>query len=254
MGRLGRASALAAAVTFSFLVSACVHEGEDTEVGSNGTAVMAVTETLSPLLYASALVGLTPAKLAKEEENSPLPGQDSVKAYTDSEGWKGIQVRCTFRSLAALDAAEMARSAQDNGPGLFSSFSIEQSGSQWALDAKVDVSAITLMVTSASGTSKTTAPVKGITRADMAQIGMEISVSFQLPGQIVSDNATSVKGSVLTWDLLSQVYTLHAVTTTAASATTTTVPAVVTTTSVPAAATTTSVPPAVTTTSAPAAG
>jgi hypothetical protein len=220
---------------------------------------MAVTETLSPLLYASALVGLTPAKLAKEEENSPLPGQDSVKAYTDSEGWKGIQVRCTFRSLAALDAAEMARSAQDNGPGLFSSFSIEQSGSQWALDAKVDVSAITLMVTSASGTSKTTAPVKGITRADLAQVGIEISVSFRLPGRIVSDNATSVSGSVMTWDLLSQVYTLHAVTTTAAPAAATTTTVAVTTTTVavtttmaPAAATTTTT--AVTTTTAALAG
>jgi hypothetical protein len=150
-----------------------------------------------------------------------------------------------------LNAAEVG--SLGDSPGLFSSFSITQSGSQWALAAKVDVPGITNLITVASGKSKTTGS-KGITRADMAQIGMEISVSFQLPGQIVSDNATSVKGSVLTWDLLSQVYTLHAVTTTAASATTTTVPAVVTTTSVPAAATTTSVPPAVTTTSAPAAG
>jgi hypothetical protein len=254
MGRFGRASAAAAAAAaFGLLVSGCVHEGQDIVVGSNGAAEMVVTETLSPVIYdeASALGDITPAKLAKEESQSPLPGQDSVKLYTDSEGWKGIQVKCSVHSLSALDAAEVG--PLGDSPGLFSSFSITQSGSQWALAAKVDVPGITNLITVASGKSKTTGS-KGITRADMAQIGMEISVSFQLPGQIVSDNATSVKGSVLTWDLLSQVYTLHAVTTTAASATTTTVPAVVTTTSVPAAATTTSVPPAVTTTSAPAAG
>jgi hypothetical protein len=238
MERLGRASAIAAAVTISLFVSGCLHEGQDTVVGSNGTGYMVLIETLSPLVYASAAVeGLTPAKLVKEEAKSPLPAQDSVEAYTDSEGWKGIRVQCTFHSLAALDAAEIAQSDRDNSPGLFSLFSIAHRRSQWVLDATVDVSAITDIGAVTSGTSKTTEP-KGITRADMAQIGIEVSVSFRLPGQIVSDNATSVNGSVMIWDLLSQVYTLHAVTTTAApvSVTTTTAPASVTTTTAPAAA------------------
>jgi hypothetical protein len=215
----------------------------NTVVGSDGTAQMVMTETISPVIYdyASSFGDITPAKLAKEESKSPLPGQDSVKVYTDSEGWKGIQVRCTFHSLGALDAAEMAPGG--NSTSLFSSFSITQNGSQWALDAKVNVPGITDLITLESGRSKTTES-RGITRADMAQIGIEISVSFQLPGQIVSDNATSVNGSVMTWDLLSQVYQLHALTTTSASvgSTTTSAPAAVTTTSAPAAVTTTSTP------------
>jgi hypothetical protein len=233
MDRLRRASALVAAATFGLLVSGCVHEGQDTAVGSNGTADMVVTETLSPLVFASSAVdGLTPAKFVKEEAKSPLPGQDSVTVYTDSEGWKGIQVRCTFHSLAALDAAEIAKSGQDSGAGLFSLFSIVQHGSQWVLDAKVDVSAITGLGAVSSGTPETTDENSGITRADLAQVGIKVGISFQLPGQIVSDNATSVNGSVMTWDLLSQVYTLHAVTTTSpATLPTTTAP--VTTTTVP---------------------
>ncbi len=156
--------------------------------------------------YAGSFGDITPAKLAKEESKSPLPGQGSVKVYTDSEGWERIQVRCTFHSLGALDAAEMAHGGTSTG--LFSSFSITQNASQWALDAKVNVPGITDLITLESGRSKTTES-RGITRADMAQIGIEISVSFQLPGQIVSDNATSVSGSVMTWDLLSQVYQLQ---------------------------------------------
>jgi hypothetical protein len=251
MDRFGRASAIAAAVAFSFFVSGCVHDAEDTVVGSNGTAEMVLTETISPVVYASASIfdDITPAKLAVEAKKSPLPGQYSVKAYTGSEGWKGIEVLCAFHSLGALDAAEMASGGE--GDHLFSSFSITQSASQWALDAKVDVAGITDLISVTSGKS-TTKESRGITRADMAQIGVEINVSFQLPGQIVSDNATSVKGSVMTWDLLSQVYSLHALTTTSASAatTTTSLPAAVTTTSVPAGVTTTTVPAAVTTTSA----
>jgi hypothetical protein len=217
MDRLGRASTVVAVVTFSFLVSGCLHEGQDTVVGSNGTADVVLDETLSPVVWASAdLDGLTPAKLAKEVAKSPLPAQDSVSVYTDPEGWKGIQILCTFHSLAALGAAEIAHSPGDS-PGFFSSFSIGQSGSQWALDAKVDVSAITGIAGVTYGKSKATSP-KGITRADLAQIGVEVSVSFRLPGQVVSDNATSVNGSVMTWDLLSQVYVLHAVTTTAVPA------------------------------------
>jgi hypothetical protein len=209
-------------------------------VGSNGTAEMVLTETLSPVVYASAgfLGGLTPAKLAKEEAKSPLPGQDSVSAYTGPQDWKGIQVRCTFHSLAALDAAETDHSAQENSLPLFSSFSIAQTGNQWVLDAKVNVRAITNIYTITVGTSKTTKS-KGITRADLAQIGIEVSVSFRLPGQIVSDDATSVSGSVMTWNLLGQVYTLHAVTTTAVPPTLTTTTAllagVTSTTAVPAA-------------------
>ena len=249
MNRFGRASAIAAAVGFSVLVSGCVHEGMNTIVGSDGTAQMVMTETISPVIYdyAGSFGNITPAKLAKEESKSPLPGQDSVKVYTGSEGWKGIQVRCTFHSLGALDAAEMAPGS--NGTGLFSSFSITQNASQWVLDAKVNVRGITDLITLESGKSKT-AESRGITRADMAQIGIEIGVSFQLPGQIVSDNATSVNGSVMTWDLLSQVYSLHAVSTTSASvgSTTTSVPAAVTTTSSSPAATTTSTSAAVTTT------
>jgi hypothetical protein len=253
MNRFGRASAVAAAVAFSVLVSGCVHEGLSTVVASNATAQMVVTETLSPVIYDEAGVfgDITPAKLVQEESKSPLPGQDSVKLYTDPEGWKGIQVTCTVHSLAALDAAEVG--SLGDSPGLFSSFSITQTGSQWALAAKVNVPGITDMITIAAGKTKKSES-RGITRADMAQIGMEIRVSFQLPGQIVSDNATSVKGSVMTWDLLSQVYTLHAITTTSGSAatTTTSVPAAVTTTSAPTASTTTSSPTALTTTSAPA--
>src|SRR5271170_5204145 len=129
MNRFGRASAIGAAVGFSLLVSGCVHEGLNTVVGSNGTAQMVITETISPVVYDSTglVGGLTPAKLAMEERKTPLPGQDSVKAYTDSEGWKGIQVRCAFHSLSALDAAEMATGSE--GDHLFSSFSITQSGS-----------------------------------------------------------------------------------------------------------------------------
>ena len=97
------------------------------------TAQMVMTETISPVIYdyAGSFGDITPAKLAKEEAKSPLPGQDSVKVYTDAEGWKGIQVRCTFHSLGALDAAEIAPGS--NGTGLFSSFSITQNASQWAL-------------------------------------------------------------------------------------------------------------------------
>ena len=104
MNRFGRASAIAAAVGFSVLVSGCVHEGMSTVVGSDGTAQMVMTETISPVIYdyAGSFGDITPAKLAKEESKSPLPGQDSVKVYTGSEGWKGIQVRCTFHSLACL--------------------------------------------------------------------------------------------------------------------------------------------------------
>jgi len=228
----------------------------NTVVGSDGTAQMVMTETISPVVYdyAGSFGDITPAKLAKEESKSPLPGQDSVKVYTDPEGWKGIQVRCTFHSLGALDAAEMAPGSNGSS-GLFSSFSITQNASQWVLDAKVNVRGITDLITVESGKSKTTES-RGITRADMAQIGIEIGVSFQLPGQIVSDNATSVNGSVMTWDLLSQVYSLHAVSTTSPSvgSTTTSVPAAVTTTSSPAAVTTTSTAAAVTTTTAPATG
>jgi phosphatidylinositol mannoside-binding LppM-like protein len=242
MNRFGRASAIAAAVGFSALVSGCVHEGMNTVVGTDGKAQMVMTETISPVIYdyAGSFGDITPAKLAKEESKSPLPGQDSVRVYTDAEGWKGIQVRCTFHSLGALDAAEMAPG--NNGTGLFSSFSITQNASQWVLDAKVNVRGITDLITTESGKSKTTEP-RGITRAEMAQIGIEIGVSFQLPGQIVSDNATSVNGSVMTWDLLSQVYSLHAVNTTSASVGSTT-------TSVPNAGTTTSTSAAVTTTTA----
>jgi hypothetical protein len=251
MNRFGRASAVVAAVAFSVLVSGCVHEGLSTVVASNATAQMVVTETLSPVIYDEAGVfgNITPAKLVEEESKSPLPGQDSVKLYTDSEAWKGIQVTCTFHSLAALDAAEAG--PLGDSLGLFSSFSITQTGSQWALAAKVNVPGITALITTATSKTKKSES-RGITRADMAQIGMEIRVSFQLPGQIVSDNATSVKGSVMTWDLLSQVYKLHAITTTSGSGatTTTSVPAAVTTTTAPA-PTTTSVP-ATTTTSVPA--
>jgi hypothetical protein len=253
MNRIGRASAIAAAVGFSALVSGCVHEGMSTVVGSDGTAQMVMTETISPVIYdyAGSFGNITPAKLAKEEAKSPLPGQDSVKVYTGSEGWKGIEVRCSFHTLGALDAAEMAPGSTSTG--LFSSFSITQDASQWVLDAKVNVHGITDLITVESGKSKTSES-RGITRADMAQIGIEISVSFQLPGQIVSDNATSVNGSVMTWDLLSQVYSLHAVSTTSASVgtTTTSVPAAVTTTT--SAATTTTSTAAVTTTTAPATG
>jgi hypothetical protein len=223
----------------------------NTVVGTDGKAQMVMTETISPVIYdyAGSFGDITPAKLAKEESKSPLPGQDSVRVYTDAEGWKGIQVRCTFHSLGALDAAEMAPG--NNGTGLFSSFSITQNASQWVLDAKVNVRGITDLITTESGKSKTTES-RGITRAEMAQIGIEIGVSFQLPGQIVSDNATSVNGSVMTWDLLSQVYSLHAVNTTSASvgSTTTSVPNAGTTTSTSAAATTTSTSAAVTTTTA----
>ncbi|MGD0808960.1 MAG: hypothetical protein ABSA91_04530 [Acidimicrobiales bacterium] len=258
MNRLGRASAVAAAVAFSVLVSGCVHEGLNTVVGSNGTAEMVLTETISPVVYdsAGALGDITPAKLAMEASKAHLPGEDSVKVYTDSEGWKGIQVRCSFRSLSALNAAEVALGGESTGTGMFTSFSITQSGSQWALDAKVDVTGITDLVTLESGKAKKSES-RGITRADLAQIGMKISVSFNLPGQIVSDNATSVDGSVMTWDLLSQVYQLHAVTSTSPASVTstsvaqTTTSAAVTTTS-PAGATTTSA--AVTTTSTTAAG
>jgi len=260
MNRLGRASAITAAVGFGFLVSGCFHIGEETVVGSNGTADMVVTETLSPVVWASTGIegqgALTPAKLAKEEAKSPLPGQDSVQVYTDPEGWKGIQVRCTFHSLAALDTVEIAKQGQDNGAGLFSAFSIAQTGSQWVLDAKVDVPAIIAMDTVTVDSSKPSKP-KGITRADLAQLGIQVSVSFRLPGQIVSDNATSVSGSVMTWNLLGQVYTLHAVTTTAAPAllttTTTAPPAGVTTTAPPGDVTTTTTGPPgdVTTTTAP---
>ena len=202
---------------------------------------MVLTETLSPVVWASAGLGLTPAtpaKLAKSEAKSPLPGQDSVKVYTDSDGWKGIQVRCTFHSLAALDAVEIAKPGQDNNAGLFSAFSIAQTGSQWVLDAKVDVAAITGIGTLTVGPSKPSEPKK-ITRADLVQIGFKVSVSFRLPGRIVSDNATSVSGSVMTWNLLGQVYTLDAVTATAAPVpptTTTAPPAGVTTTTAVAAA------------------
>ncbi len=261
MNRFGRASAVAAAVAFSALVSGCVHESLSTVVASNATAQMVVTETLSPVIYDEAGVfgDITPAKLVEEESKSPLPGQDSVKVYTDPEGWKGVQVKCTLHSLAALDAAEEG-SAGDS-LGLFSSFSITQTGAQWALAAKVDVAGITALINTATGKTKKSEP-RGITRADMAQIGMEIDVSFQLPGQIVSDNATSVKGSVMTWDLLSQVYTLRAITTTSGSVatTTTSVPGAVTTTTAPAptttsvAAATTTSAPALTTTTAPATG
>jgi hypothetical protein len=237
MDGLRRATALVAAATFGLLVSGCVHEGQDTAVGSNGTADMVVTETLSPLVFASSDVdGLTPAKFATQEAKSPLPGQDSVTVFTDSEGWKGIQVRCTFHSLAALDAAEIAKSGQSSGAGLFSSFSIVQHGSQWVLDAKVDVSAITSLGAVSSGMPETTEANSGITRANLAQVGIKIGISFRLPGQIVSDNATSVSGSVMSWDLLSQVNTLRAVTTTSsATAPTTTAPATVTTTTAPSA-------------------
>jgi hypothetical protein len=58
------------------------------------------------------------------------------------------------------------------------------------LDAKVDVAGLTDIVTEMSGTHKTSVP-DGVTRADLPQIGVAVSVSFRLPGQIVSDNATS---------------------------------------------------------------
>lgn len=256
MNRLGRISPVGAAVVVGFLLSGCAHIGEETVVGSNGTAVMVVTETLSPVVWASADIAgqaaLTPAKLAREEARSPFPGQDSVNVFTDADGWKGIQVRCTFHSVAALDAVEIAKPGQDNRAGLFSSFSIAPDGPQWVLDAKVDVPAITNLGSVTVG-SKQSNP-KGITRADLAQIGFEVNVSFRLPGQVVSDNATSVSGSVLTWNLLAQVYRLHAVSTTAASVppTTTTLPigqTTTTTTTLPSGQTTTT-----TTTTVPAAG
>jgi hypothetical protein len=221
MNRLGRASAIAIAVSLGSLLSACYHEGEDTVVGSNGTADMVLTETLSPVVWASGdvygLTPATPAKTVKEVRASPLPGQDSVRVYTDSDGWKGVQIRCTFHSLPALDAIEIAKPGQDNSTGLFSSFSIKQTGSQWVLDAKVDVPEITDIFALRSGKKKGIES-GAVTRADMAQIGIEISVSFRLPGKIISDNATSVGGSVMTWNLLGQVYKLHAVTTSAAQA------------------------------------
>ena len=148
MNRLGRGSAMAA-VALALLLSGCVHEGQDTVVGGNGTADMVLTETLSPVVWASADIGgltpATPAKFVSEEAKSPLPGQDSVRVYTDPDGWKRIQVRCTFHSLAALDAVEIAKPGKDNNVGLFSSFSIAQTGSEWVLGAKVDVPAITGM-------------------------------------------------------------------------------------------------------------
>jgi len=72
MHRFGRASAIGAAVGFSLLVSGCVHEGLNTVVGSNGTAQLVITETISPVVYDSTglVGGLTPAKLAMEERKT----------------------------------------------------------------------------------------------------------------------------------------------------------------------------------------
>ena len=93
----------------------------------------------------------------------------------------------------------VGRGRSQKGPGLSS---VVQTGSQWVLDAKVDVAALTDIVTETFGTQKSSES-EGVTRADLAQIGVAVSVSFRLPGRIVSANATSVSGSVTTWNLLS---------------------------------------------------
>ena len=80
----------------------------------------------------------------------------------------------------------VGRGRSQKDPGLSS---VVQTGSQWVLDAKVDVAALTDIVTETSGTQKTSES-EGVTRADLAQIGVAVSVSFRLPGRIVLDNAS----------------------------------------------------------------